>query len=178
MVVHIGLDQGERRRIDRAGLREVEAQAFGRDEAALLRDVKAEPLAQRLVQQVRRAVVRADAVAARAIDCQVKRVADGDLTLGDRGHVREQAAEILPRILDLADNARRGERASIADLPAALGIEGRLVEQDLYAFARTDALDARAVLDDSDDLPLTFLGGVADEFGAAGRFRDVEPHVV
>ena len=45
----------------RLGMREVEAQPVGRDQRALLRDVIAEHLAQRLVQQMRRRMVGADA---------------------------------------------------------------------------------------------------------------------
>ena len=42
------------------GWREVEAQAVGRDQRAFLRDVIAEHLAQRLVQEMRRRMVGAD----------------------------------------------------------------------------------------------------------------------
>jgi hypothetical protein len=41
-------------------MREVEAQPVGRDQRALLRDVIAEHLAQRLVQQMGRGMVGAD----------------------------------------------------------------------------------------------------------------------
>ena len=54
------------------GMREVEAQAIGRDQRALLRDVLAEHLAQRLVQQMRRRVVGADARAPRVIDLELQ----------------------------------------------------------------------------------------------------------
>ena len=45
---------------DRLGVREVEAQPVGRDQRALLRDVIAEHLAQRLVQEMGRRMVGAD----------------------------------------------------------------------------------------------------------------------
>ncbi len=44
-------------RADRLGMREIEAQPVGRHQRALLRDVIAEHLAQRLVQQMRRRMV-------------------------------------------------------------------------------------------------------------------------
>jgi hypothetical protein len=64
---------------------EVEAQPVGRDQRALLRDVLAEPIAQRLVQQMRRGVVGAHA-ARRVVDLQLDRVAD-----------LQRAAATLPR---------------------------------------------------------------------------------
>ena len=52
----------------RLEVREVEAQAIGRDQRALLRHVRAEHLLERQVQKVRRRVVGADGVAARVVD--------------------------------------------------------------------------------------------------------------
>ena len=177
-MVHIGLDLGERGGIDCARLREIEAQAFGRDEAALLRDVQAEALAERFVQQVGGAMVGADAVAARAVDRQVQRIADRDRSFGDRGAVRPEAAEIFVRVLDLAEHAGCRQRAGITDLPAAFGVERRLVDDDLDGFAGRCGVDPRAILDDRDDLALAFFRRIADEFGAARAFGNVEPDIV
>ena len=58
---------------DRLGVREIEAQPVGRDQRALLRDMIAEHLAQRLVQQMRRRMVAADVGAARVIDIERER---------------------------------------------------------------------------------------------------------
>ena len=68
-------------RRDRLGMREVETQPVGRDQRALLRDVIAEHLAQRLVQQMRGGMVLPDGDAARVIDLQQQRVADFDRAL-------------------------------------------------------------------------------------------------
>ena len=65
-------------RRDRLRMREVEAQPVGRDERALLRDVIAQHLAQRLVQKMRRGMVLADRAAPRVIDVEQQRVADLD----------------------------------------------------------------------------------------------------
>ena len=53
---------------DRLEVREVEAQAVGRDQRTLLLHVRAEHLAQRGVQQVRGGVVAADVLAAGVVD--------------------------------------------------------------------------------------------------------------
>ena len=60
--------------LDRLRVAEVEAQAVGRDERALLGDVIAEHLAQRLVQEMRRRMVGADGRAARVIDGEFERL--------------------------------------------------------------------------------------------------------
>ena len=59
---------------DRLRVAEVEAQAVGRDERALLSHVLAEHLAQGLVQEMRRRVVGADRRAARAVDRELERL--------------------------------------------------------------------------------------------------------
>ena len=64
-VVDLALHDGDVLGRQRLGVAEVEAQAVGRDQRALLRHVRAEPAAQRLVQQVGRRVVGADGGAAR-----------------------------------------------------------------------------------------------------------------
>ena len=58
---------------DRLGMGEVEAQPIGRDERALLRDVIAEHLAQRLVQQMGRRVIGADRGARGVVDLELER---------------------------------------------------------------------------------------------------------
>ena len=83
--VHEALDLALLLERERREVREVEAQAIGRDERALLRDVLAERRAQRPVQEVRRRVVAADGVAALAVDGELDGVADAQLALGDLG---------------------------------------------------------------------------------------------
>src|SRR5438309_7089298 len=61
-------------RSKRLGVREVEAEIIGRDQAALLTDMVAQTPAQGGVEQVRRTVVRADAVAALRIHNLVDRL--------------------------------------------------------------------------------------------------------
>ena len=61
---------------DRLKVHEVEAQPIGRDQRARLLDVRAEHLAQRRVQQVRRRVVAARRVADLGVDLRGDEVAD------------------------------------------------------------------------------------------------------
>ncbi len=62
------LDALDLGRAHRLGMGEIETQPVGRDQRALLRDMVAEHLAQRLVQQVGRGVILADGAPARMID--------------------------------------------------------------------------------------------------------------
>ncbi len=84
----------------RARLADVETQPVRRVQAALLRDVRAEALAQRLVQQVRGAVVRADGGAAGMIDLGDDRRADLRGAGLDAAEMDEQVAELLLRVGD------------------------------------------------------------------------------
>ena len=80
---------------DRLRMAEVEAQAVRRDERALLRDVIAEHLAQRLVQEVRRRVVGADGRAAVVVDGKFERLAELQRAVLDGDVVHEEVAELL-----------------------------------------------------------------------------------
>ena len=80
----------------------IEAQAVGGDEAALLRDVTPQPMAQGGVQKVRRAVVGADCVAAPGVDRLVYRVADLERSLGDASAERVELAKRFRRVLDFS----------------------------------------------------------------------------
>ena len=61
---------------DRFRMGNIEAQAVGRDQRAFLRDVIAEDLPQRLVQQMRGRVILPDRTAPPVIDFQIERGAD------------------------------------------------------------------------------------------------------
>ena len=81
--------------LDRLRMAEVEAQAVGRHERALLGDVIAEHLAQRLVQKMRRRVVGADRRAALAVDDELRRLLDRERAGLDGDVMDEQVAELL-----------------------------------------------------------------------------------
>ena len=99
--VHVGLDLGDLGRAQGLGVRKIEAQAVGRDQAALLGDVAAEAMAQRGVEQMGRAVVGADRGAAFGVDDLVEGIAELDAALDDLGGERVEAAERLRRVLNM-----------------------------------------------------------------------------
>ena len=117
------------------GVREVEAQAVGRDHRALLGDVSAEHLAQRLVQEMGRGVVGARRRAAAVIDDQLGEITSFERTLLDRADVDHEIAELLLRFGDAERGAARSDQAMVSDLAAGLAIKGRLVENDGAAVA-------------------------------------------
>ena len=81
-------------------MREVEAQAVGRDQRAALGDVIAEHLAQRFVQQMRRRVIGADRAAPPVIDLELQRRAELQRALLDRAEMHEEIAGLLLGIGD------------------------------------------------------------------------------
>ena len=62
--------------------------------------MRSQPLAQRLVQQMRRRVVRADARAARMVHLGQHRCADMRLARFDAADMHKQIAELLLRVGD------------------------------------------------------------------------------
>ena len=93
--VDIGFDGAQVLGRERLGLAEIETQAVGRDQRALLRDVGAQAPAQGLVQQVGRGVVRPQAGAARALDLQLHRCRR------PRGRLRDHRADVDVEIAQL-----------------------------------------------------------------------------
>src|SRR5205809_133710 len=74
--VHLVLDLGERLLADRPRVREVEAQPLGRHERAGLPDVRAEPVAECRVHEMRRGMVEPRRLAPADVDPQADPVAD------------------------------------------------------------------------------------------------------
>jgi hypothetical protein len=97
---------------------EVEAQAVGRVQAALLRHMIAKRAAQRLVQQVGGRVVGADLAAAVVRHFKLGGLALEDGALAHRGDVVEDAGR-LAGIGHLGHAGIGADEASIADLAAA-----------------------------------------------------------
>ena len=77
----------------------------GRDQAALLRNVCAEVATQGRMQQMRRAVVRADAVAPLAVHHLMDAFADRQLPFRDLGAQHVKLAELLGSVLNFSDEA-------------------------------------------------------------------------
>ncbi|EGO96301.1 hypothetical protein APM_0875 [Acidiphilium sp. PM] len=173
--VDLALDGAEFRSRHRAGLGDVEAQAVRRVQAALLRHVRAEGAAQRLVQQVGRRMVGADGAAAGVIDLGMDGIAGGDLAFLDRAVMDEEIAGLFLGVGDADGDAGGGERAGVADLAAAFGVEGRLVEDEGDLLPGLGAAGGRAVHHHGEDAGIALLGRVAEELGAAETVAQVEP---
>src|SRR3954462_9818084 len=76
-------------------MHEVETQPIRRDHRAALGDVVAEHLAQRLVDEMRGRVMRADRKAPAVIHFELQRSAKLQLAALDRADVNEEIAELL-----------------------------------------------------------------------------------
>ena len=107
--------------------------------------MRAQHLAQRLVHQVRGAVVAHGLRATLGIDARDELVADFDLPLHDAAVMAEHGRLDLQRVVDDDACTRIAQLAAVADLAAALGIEGRVVEHHHHVVAGTRALHRRAV---------------------------------
>ena len=135
--------------------------------------------AQRRVQQMGGAVVGAGGVAALCIDTLVQRLADRHLALHDLGGERMNPAKRLRRIANFAFEPLEGCQFScVANLAAALSVEGRLVEDDLHFLARPGAIRFGAVFDDRQHNALALVAGIAGEFGRAMLLGKVEPQIL
>src|SRR6476620_2145478 len=98
-------------------MRDVEAAVLGRNEASLLCDVRAEMASQRGMQQVGRAMVRANAVPSFAVDLLMDRVPDRQLSSQDLRAQHVKLAKRLRRILNLAIKAfERGQFSGVTHL--------------------------------------------------------------
>ena len=110
---------------------EIETQAVGRDQRALLRHMLAKPVAQRLMQQMRHRMVGAQLAPALAIDAQLDGVADPQRSVRDAADMNEHIAGLAQRVRYREFSAlSREDRPGIADLPARLTVERCLVDDD------------------------------------------------
>ena len=88
-------------------MREVEAQAPGRDERALLHRLRAQHAAQRRVEQVRARVIAHGRGARRGVDLELRARVDVDLALRHAAAVHDQLADGALGVLDLRPDRRR-----------------------------------------------------------------------
>src|SRR3990172_1896581 len=116
-------------------VREVEAQPVGRHQRSRLLGVIPQHFVQCPVQQVGGGVVAHDVPPPRAVERGADAVADADLPPRDAAAVDDDPLPHLLRVRhgDLA--AAGADAAGVADLAAALRIEGRAVEDDLHLLA-------------------------------------------
>ena len=137
----------------------VEAQVVGCDQRAGLAGRVAERVAQGAMEHVRAGVVAHGAGAAVGVDLGADLLAQRDLAV-QLAAMDDEPGHGALRVLDREDDLAVGvaEHAAIADLTAALGVEGRLVEHDLgvgRGFGVTFGVGA--------GLQLLVLGGVAHD---------------
>ena len=170
------LDGREFRFRHRLRMREVEAQPFRRNQRALLRHVRAERLAERLVQKVRRRMVGADRRAPLAVDRQPHGVATREPPRLERADMDEEPVRLALRVGHAEARARlRLDHPGVADLAARLAVERRLVDHDRAALARFQRLGLGAVLDERKHGRFRHLGVVAEELGRAEPVAQRQP---
>src|SRR5215472_16630727 len=110
---------------------EIETQTVGRDERTLLRDVRAEVLTQRLVQEVSDRVVGAQHPAALSVDPQLDGIADLQRAVRRGGEMDVQIARLPHRVAHRELGAGWRENGSgITNLAPRLGIERRLIDDN------------------------------------------------
>ena len=157
-------------------MRKVEAQPAGRHQRAFLRDVVAEHLAQRLMQQMRRRMVLPDGGAARVIDIERQRRPRFQRALLDGPDMDEKIAGFLLGVSDPEADAIGGHQAGVAHLPAGLGIKWGLVDDHGAALARLEGVGFLAIAHQRRRDAFRLLGVVAEEFRRAELLAQGKPH--
>jgi hypothetical protein len=99
-------------------MREVEAQAVGRDQRSLLGNVIAEHLPQRLVEEMGGRMIGTNGAAPRVVDRKRQRGADLQRAFLDDAGMHEQVARPLLRVGDLEAHAVAEHEPLVADLAA------------------------------------------------------------
>src|SRR6202035_4131583 len=95
---------------------EIEPQPVGRDERALLRDMRPEHALQGGMEQMCGGMVCARGASFLAIDLQIDEVANDEVALRHLDHMDVQSAKFLFGVDDPAFALRRLDRALVADL--------------------------------------------------------------
>src|SRR5262249_36999072 len=121
-------------------------------------------------------MVLPDGAPARVIDLERERGTDLQRALLHHAGMHEDVARLLLGVGDLEANALAGHHTGIADLPARLGVERRLVDDNRAALARLEACDLLAVFAQGSAHAFRALGLVTEELGGAALFAQREPH--
>ena len=116
----------------------IEAQIVGGHHGPGLLHALAEDLAQRPVQQVRRAVVTAQTGAALGIDDQLHFLPDCECSFEDLGFVGDQSLDRPLRVEDLRPGRAAGDEPGVADLSTGFAVERRPIERQLAFFSGRD----------------------------------------
>ncbi len=174
--VDLGFDRDDVLWGQRPRMAEIETEPVGRDQRALLRHTLAEPMAQRLMQQMRHRMVGAQPAAPLAIDAQLDGIADPQRAVPDAADMDKQIAGLAQRVFDGEFTAAGGkDRAGIANLSARLAVKRGLVDDDADLVAMLRFEDPLLALDERQDDALGGLRLVAEEFGRADLLAQREP---
>ena len=173
--VDLGFDLFQFFGADRLGMREVKAQAFGRDQRTLLADMAAQHALQRGMQQMGGGMVGAGGAATFGIHRQVHRIARRKRAFCDAHGMHMQRAQLLLGVGDLALGLGGFDGALVAGLAAGFAIEGRLVGENFHRLAGAGLHHAAAILEDGQHLAFGGFGVIAQEFGAADFVQHGEP---
>ena len=152
LLVHTALDLGDLPGRDRGVVGEVEARLLGIHQAALLLHVAAQHLAQRLVHQVRDAVVALGGGAARGVHAGLYGVAHLQRALLHHAVVAVHVGLDLLRVFHAELHAFGIQHAGVAHLAAAFGVERRGVEHHDAALAGLEGIGRRAFVVERDHL--------------------------
>ena len=173
--VDLGLDARRSRRRQRRAVAEVEAHPLAVHHLALLRHVRAQHMAQGRVHQVGRRVVGAGARPPLGVDGEFDLVADAQAPADELQSV-DVHVSLLLGVGDLARAAGPGRLAAVAGLAAALGVEGRAVEQRQNRVAGPRLRDLLAVLDQGQGFGRHPIEIVAGEGRGAEALAQGQPH--
>src|SRR6478752_8873354 len=121
-------------------------------------------------------MVSADGAAPGVIDLERERGTDFERPFLQPSGMDEHVARLALRINYGKTHAFARHDAGVADLPARLAVERRLVEHDGAALVRAQGVDLLAVLDQRGDDALGGFRLVAEELGGAGLLAQGEPY--
>src|SRR6201987_2648366 len=120
-------------------------------------------------------MISADGAAPGVVDLERERGADLERAFLQPSGMDEQVPRLALRIGDGKTHAFAGHDAGVADLPARLAVERRLVEDDGAALARAQGIDLLAVLDQRGNDALGGFRLVTEELGGAGLLAQGKP---
>src|SRR5689334_4421222 len=143
LAVHEILDLLDLLARQRLVVREVEAEDVRTNPRALLLRMLAEHRAQSPVQEVRRRVVPPRRRASRVIDLEANPLHDRDRALLDKPLVHDEPRERPLRIRHANTTTVSADFSTVTNLPTALRVERRLLDDELDAIPRLRAIDER-----------------------------------
>ena len=121
-------------------MRKIEARALIVHQRTLLLHVRAEHVAQRLVHQVRRGVIKHRRPAQADVDLRHHALAGAQFARLHAPDMHERLA-CLARILDTEPRGTGAQYTTVAGLAAGLRVERRTIEHDTASLTRAQVFD-------------------------------------